>query len=159
MADEQKPKASPLDVPDADWLQQDDLYRARVSLTGDDHAIVLALEPAIVERLRGILDLVQRALPEGGQFNADSVFQVLSMLKSLLSEESLDNVWGLIDETLSRAVASWSLADMAAIYSRPEPPRPADIEDKDERLAMLKSLPMPLLARLLFGVIWLSKNF
>jgi len=156
MPEDQQQNEQPItfEVPDKPWLERDQWYVCCVALGGDDHVDLLAVSGELTDELQDLIEIGLDVLPDGRE-DMDELEVVRHALKQGLS----DAVWCQLDKLLTRYVKDWDLSTYADQTRQPEPDPPGEMGDADEREAMLKSLPIPIMARILYGLAWHTRNF
>lgn len=145
--------------PDAEWLHRTDFCQARVDLGKNDHAIVLAVTRDIRLKVEEVRAFALELIPTDEKLDLTTPQAWRQMVEQGLSAERVEKFIGLLDDVLTRSIASWSLADMAKAYGwNVEPPKPSDVKGPAERTVLFDCLPIPALARIIYGIGWLSGN-
>ena len=117
-----------------DWFTPVDVIRAKVQLTANDYAVIVALpQSELLQRAQKLLDL-DKALGVG----------------DAISEEDIAHILAVEDDVLAPTIESWSLEDICKAYDL-KAPVPSTL-DKEARAALWASLPMTAIRRLITGV-------
>ena len=147
---------------DVKWITKTGCYRAKITLDdgADDTAIVCAISggPAM-----GLLEALPRYV---GQFKAflgaDTPEDMADALTTALQDGELAGaLWGHIDAIIASSLITWSVPGLETIpWLTPDLSKhpPNALMDADERAAILKSVPVPVIVRLVVGALWLVKN-
>lgn len=140
---------------DVDWVQRDGFYRAIVHFGERDRATLCALNGDAAEPILELIPTAMQAFPDTEEEGADALADGLS---GLLQSEFSGQVWRAIDQVIAQSLVSWQIDEYCELRGiDPIDPPNADMA-ADVRLATLKELPLPMVVRMLGGVLWLSKN-
>lgn len=143
-----------LSLDDQPWLSVDDWYLCRVKLGGDDHVDLMAISGSMGEELDELVKVAIQLKPE-----SKDKTDALHLLKAALEGGFAEQVWDQIDKLFYRHITDWRLVDYAEKTGRDEPPPPPDVDDAGRRIQTLKSLPITVLARVIYGMAWHTRNF
>lgn len=136
------------------WLERDDWYVCRVDLGGEDYAELLAVSGDLAQEVEDTLETLQNVWPD------DEDADTLQVLRAAFDAGLPDKLWKKLDKLLTRHVRDWDLSTYADKHRLDSTPRkPGDYDDPDERLEAIQSLPIPVLARLVYGLWWHSSSF
>ncbi len=142
---------------DVDWLERDGFYRVTVHFGERDSATLCALCGDAVEPIMGLLPDVLETLPEEDE--NESVSRILTDATRQLTEGDMGGrVWDAVDRVLAPSLVEWNLPDYEEMRGVDDLTEPNADMEQEARIARLKSLPLPMVARMLGGVFWLTKN-
>lgn len=143
------------EVPDQDWLSRpDNMYICHVELGGDDCVQLESMSGKLGDDLDALIGIATGLIPDDHDDLGD-----LELVQQALRNGLSDDVWEQIDKMLERYVKEWDLSTYADATRQSEFKNPQQINDKDERMEALKALPIPVLARTLYGLAWHTRNF
>ena len=147
---------------EVDWIEKTGCYRAKITLDdgADDAAIVCAISggPAM-----GLLEALPRYV---GQFQAflgaDTPEGMAGAMTTALQDGQLaGELWGHVDAIVASSLITWTVPGLETLpWLTPDLSKhpPNAIMGAAEREAILKSLPLPVIVRLVIGALWLIKN-
>lgn len=143
------------DIPDQDWIERvGDWYICRVHLGGEDYVDLQAVSGKLADNLDELIDVGRNLIPDDREDLSD-----LEYVQQALQNDVSDEVWKQIDKILAVYIKDWRLKDYAEATDETEYDSPHKIDDADERIEVFKSLPIPILARILYGLAWHTRNF
>ncbi len=141
-----------------DWLERTDLCEARVKLGGkDDHAVILALTPdVVIGRINELRDAALAMLPEATDLDVSDPQGLLDVardvLQSALTPHAAGKLIKLVSDLIRCHVSSWQITGMDFNT------KPGDINPKALD-AIVRKLPIPIIGRIVQGLVLLSGNW
>lgn len=145
---------------EAEWLERDGYYRAIVHLGGDDHAVVCALPGSAAE---GLLELLPDVIEQLGALEELELEDMAQQLRTLVGGPLSEDLWPAIDAVVATSLVDWDLTEYceATRTCGADLPVPnADIDDASVRMEILREkLDLRIVARIVCGAVWLTKNF
>ena len=138
-----------------EWVEMDRFWSARVWFGKNDYARITVVTGDLVARV--ISCLGRLAATHEGWTRITDPAEAAAYLAGVLSEDSQDEAWLLVEELFTRCVGELHLADLEEAtkfaFRLPGPDRPAA-----ERLAFVKRLPVVLTARVIVGIVVQAGN-
>jgi len=140
-----------------DWLARDGFYRAIVSL-GERDTVTLcasAFGPA-----KKLLLFMRSRIAAATEIAGAPDAEAIARLVGIFDEPDVDELWALVDEAFASCVVEWHVPELAELLHLGEAALPPNANmDAAYRQTLLARLPLPVIIRVLLGVVWLTKNF
>ncbi|HUS81920.1 MAG TPA: hypothetical protein VM013_01515 [Dehalococcoidia bacterium] len=140
-----------------EWLERDGFYRCKVHL-GDRDVVTICASP-FGPAVR-LLDFMRARMIAATEIVRAPDEEGIAGMVGLLDDDATGEFWVLIDETFASCVVEWHVPDLAELLHLGDTPlAPNATQDAAYRGDLLKRLPLPVIIRVVLGVVWLTKNF
>ena len=150
-------------LPKQPWLEPGDDYAIKVHLWAGDYAIVFAMSKDVIVRAK---DLVVRLIKSARSADPQD-FTVLDEIAAALSDDALSDdesgqLWLLMDEFFARCLIEWHVPRFSTLRGGGSDSPfgcPNGRMDREGREKIIRLMPVNMIARIVYGALYQSKNF